>query len=208
MFKFAHVWACIYLHKFVPMLSLVYNLPAIFQSLHVSICFTLMFHSFAFPTSQYASTGSAESSTNTLLVAYPVHNLLIAWPASTHRRFHSVFHTLLHFCQFFNVWVCTCLSLYISSQFFSYVFIRLQSFHPSVPPHDSAERSTNTVLVAWPVLNFLITSPVSPHKAQQSYLPHSAIYSILPSTLYSSITPGTSFSLTSSTTLQFRLTLR
>ena len=141
-------------------------------------------------------------------VVWPAHNLLIAWPASPHKCFYSVFHTLLHFCQFFNVWVCTCLSLYMSSHVYSFVFIHLQSFCPSVPPHGSAEQSANTVLVAWPAHNFFIASPASPHKAQQSYLPHSAINPILPRALSPSKTPGTSFSLTSRTTLQFRVTLR
>ena len=38
---------------------------------HVSIYFTPMFHSFAIPPSQCAPIGSAERSTNTLLVAWP-----------------------------------------------------------------------------------------------------------------------------------------
>ena len=41
MFEFAHVWACIYLHKFVPMLSLVYNLS---RNLSIFTCLN-MFHS-------------------------------------------------------------------------------------------------------------------------------------------------------------------
>ena len=118
------------------------------------------------------------------------------------------FHTLLPFRQFFNVLVCTFLSLYLSSHAYSYVFINLQTFRPSVPPHGPAEQSTSTVLVPWPAYNFLIASPASPHKSQQSYQPHSAIDPILPSTLSPSKTPGTSFKLTSNTTLRFRVTLR
>ena len=46
--------------------------------------------------------GSAEQSTNTFLVAWSAHNLLIAWLVSPHRRFYSIFHTLLLFWQFFQ----------------------------------------------------------------------------------------------------------
>ena len=61
----------------------------------VSICFTHKFQSFAIPPSQCASAGSAERSTNILLVAWPAHNLLIVWPALPHKRFYSVFsHTI------------------------------------------------------------------------------------------------------------------
>ena len=161
---------------------------------HVSICFTPMFHLFAIPPSQCAPANSAERSTNAILVACPAHNLLITWLASLHRRFYSIFHILLHFYQFFNVLVCTCLSLYLSSQAYSYLFINLQSFRHNVPPHGLAEQSTSTVLVTWLAHNFRIASPVSPHKAQQGYYPHSAIDPILPSTLSPSKTPGTSFS--------------
>ena len=86
--------------------------------------------------------GSAEQSTNTLLVAWPVHYLLSTWPASPQRRFFLFFHTLLHFRQFFCVLVCTCLSLYLPSHAYFDVFINLQSFHHNVPPHGSAEQST------------------------------------------------------------------
>ena len=101
--------------------------------------------------------GSAEQSTNTLLVTWPAHNLLIAWLASPHRHFYSIFHTLLHFHQYFYVWVCPCLNLYLSPYVYFYVFINLQSFRPCVPPHGSAEQSTNTVLVTWPARYFLIS---------------------------------------------------
>ena len=64
---------------------------------HVSF---LMFHSFAIFLSQCASAGSAEGLASTFLVTWPVHNLLIAWPASPYR---DGFYR--HFCQFIYVWV-------------------------------------------------------------------------------------------------------
>ena len=192
--------------------------PPVFQCLnlymseftYVSISFTPMSHSFAIPPSQCAPAGSAERSINTLLVAWPVHNLLIAWPAPLHRSFYSVFHILL---RFFPVFQCLSLSLDMFKfvYFFTCLFLCFHLFtifQSQCAPHGSAKQSTNTVLVAWSVQSFLITSPASPYKAQQSYLLHSAIYPILSSTLSPSKTPGTSFSLTSSTTLWFRLTLR
>ena len=78
-----------------------------------------MFHLFAIPLSQCAPAGSAEWSTNTLLVTWLAHNKLIALPASPYKLFYSGFHTLLHFRQFFNVWVCICLSLYMSLHVYS-----------------------------------------------------------------------------------------
>ena len=98
-----------------------------------------------------------------------------------------------------------CMTCLTSPQF---VFINLQSFRPSVPPHGSAEQFTNKVLVAWLAHKFLIASSASPHKAQQSYQPHSTIGPILPSSLSPSKTPGTSFRLTSNTTLQFQASLK
>ena len=118
-----------------------------------------------------------------------------------------------HTITFFPVFQCLSLSLHMFKlvYFFTCLFLcfHLFTIFPSqCAPHGSAKQSTNTVLVAWSVQSFLITSPASPYKAQQSYLLHSAIYPILPSTLSPSKTPGTSFSLTSSTMLWFRLTLR
>ena len=184
MFEFAHVWACICLHMFISMFLFVCNFSA-------SLCPHI-----------------AKQSTNTLLVAWPAHNLLIAWLASPDRRFYSIFHTLLLFYQFFNVLVSIFLRMYLSSHVYSYVFINLQSFRLSVSPHWSAEQSTSMILVAWPVHKALVASTASPHIAQQSYQPHSAIDPILLSTLSPSKTPGTFFRLTSDITLQFRVTLR
>ena len=87
-----------------------------------------------------------------------VHSL-IAWPATSYRHFCFGFHRLLHFHQFIYVWVGICLNM-----FHSYVFIHLQSFHPSGLVYGSAGWSTNTFLVAWPAHNLLTAWPASPYK--------------------------------------------
>ena len=153
------------------------------------------------------SAGSAERSTNTLLVAWPAHNLLIAWPASPQRRFYSVFS---HTIAFSPVFQCLSLHMFELTIVFTCFFpcFHLFTVFPSECTPTRLSRAIHQhSLVAWATHNFLITSPASPHKAQQSYQPHSAIDPILPSTLSPPKTPGTSFSLTSNTTLQFRVTL-
>ena len=129
-----------------------------------SICFTPVFHSFTIPLSQCAPAGSAEQSTSTLLVAWSAHNSLIAWAASLHQRFYSVVSYTIAFPPVFYVWVCTCFSLHLSSHVHSHIFMCLQFLRPSVPPHGSAEQSTNTLLVAWLVHNLLIAWLASPHR--------------------------------------------
>ena len=181
MFEFAHVWACICLHMFIP-----------------------RFHSFTVFPSECAPTWLSRAIHQHTFSRLAGAQFTDCMTCPTSQRFFILFfHTLLHFCQFFNVLVCTCLS----SHAYSYVFINLQSFRLSVPPHGSAEQSTSTVLVAWLAHNFLIALPASPHKGQQSYQLYSAIDPMLHSTLSPSKTPGTSFRLTSNRTLQFRVTL-
>ena len=129
---------CLTLHTFLSWFQNTNEFLPIFKCLslyiseftHISICFTPMFHSFVIPPFQGAPAGSAKRCINTFLVAWPMHSLLILWPASPHR--------LLHFRQFFNVWVCTCLSLHLSSHVYSHVFIHLQFFCIIVPPHSKA----------------------------------------------------------------------
>ena len=103
-----------------------------------------MFHfrvsSFAFSPSTCAPIGSAEPPTNTFLVAWPAHNLLIALPAlPTHTLFGL--HRLLHFCQFTYIFefehVCIC-------------FIPLFHIFPSqCAPIGSLERPWTTTQKGW-----------------------------------------------------------
>ena len=122
-----------------------------------------MFHLFTIPLSQCAPLGSAERSTNTLLVTwldtthwlhYLPHLTNFFILVSTH---YCIFASFSMF-EFAYVWACICLYIFIL------VFIHLQSFHPSVPPYGLAEQSTNTVLATWAVHKFLIASPASPRK--------------------------------------------
>ena len=95
----------------------------------------------------------------------------------TSQTFLLFFHTLLHFRQFFCVLVQICFSFYLSSYAYFDVFINLQSFRQSVPPHGSAEQSTSTVLVNWPVHNSLIAWPASPHRRFYSAVSHTIAFS-------------------------------
>ena len=62
-----------------------------------------MFHPFAFSPSKCAPIGSAEQSTNTFLVAWPAHNLMIPLPASpTHILFW--FAQTITFSPFYLYW--------------------------------------------------------------------------------------------------------
>ena len=76
---------------------------------HVSF---LMFHLIAIFPSQCVLEGSAERSTSTFLVAWPVQNLLIAWPISPYRHFCFGFYRLFHFCQFSFVWIYLIILIY------------------------------------------------------------------------------------------------
>ena len=84
-----------------------------------------------------------------------------------------------HYCTFanFSVLVCTCFSLHLSSYAYFDVFVILQSFRQSVPPHGSAEQPTSTGLVPWLVHNSLIAWPASPHRRFYSVVSHTTAFS-------------------------------
>ena len=113
-----------------------------------------LFHDlFAISPSQYATNGSAEQSTHTILVTQPEYNLPIALPASSPAIFFQFEHRIVFQPVHLNMSEHVSFLCYIHSSF----------PHPSVPSYPgSAEPSTDTFLVPWSPHNLLIALPVSP----------------------------------------------
>ena len=113
-------------------------------------------HLFAIFASKCASSGSTEQPTSIFLVAWPAHNLLIASPASPHRKFCLGFHRKLHFWVFTYIWVLICMNMFHP---------HFQCFgHHSIPvySHRLSRTIHRHILVTWPAQNSLFASPASP----------------------------------------------
>ena len=103
-----------------------------------------MFHSFAIFLSQCVPLGSVELSTNTFLIAWPAHNLLIALPASLYKficvsiSVDSCILASLFMFELEYVWIC-----------FIPVFHSFAIFPSQYAPMGSAERPWTTTQKSW-----------------------------------------------------------